>query len=73
VIEVYQDIMDLRVGMEFQESRVYLETLVCLVHLDSKEREAMKENLEYLADQVKIDVFIFTCTSTSMQHVEVYF
>jgi hypothetical protein len=56
VTEVYQDIMDLRVGMEFQGSRVYLETQVHLVHLVSKEREAMKENLEYLADQVKIGV-----------------
>jgi hypothetical protein len=46
--------MDLRVKMEFQESRVYVETQVCLVHLDPKEREAMKENLENLADQVAI-------------------
>jgi hypothetical protein len=54
VAEVYQDTVDLRVRTEFQGSRVYLETQVSLAHLDPKEREAMKENLEYLADQVKI-------------------
>jgi hypothetical protein len=58
VTEAYQDTVDLRVKMEFQESRVYLETQVCLVYLDPKQREAMKENLEYLADQVTI----FPCT-----------
>lgn len=56
--EAYQDTVDLRVKMEFQELRVFLETQVCLVYLDPKEGEAVKENLEYLADQVTI----FPCT-----------
>jgi hypothetical protein len=40
--------------MEFQGSKVYLGTLVCPVHLDSKEREAWKENLEDSADRVNM-------------------
>jgi hypothetical protein len=40
--------------MEFQGSKVYPGTQVCPVHLDSKEKEAWKENPEDLADQVKM-------------------
>jgi len=43
--------------MEFQESKVYLGTQVCPVHLDSKDREAWKENLEDLADRVKMCLY----------------
>jgi hypothetical protein len=42
--------------MEFQESKVYLGTQVCPVHLDSKDREAWKENLEDLADRVCLEM-----------------
>jgi hypothetical protein len=49
--------MDQRVRMDFQGSKVYLETQVCLVHQDSKEREAVKENLEDLADRVKMYLY----------------
>jgi hypothetical protein len=68
VPEAQQDMMDSRVRMELQGSKVYLGTQVCLVHLDSKEREAWKENLEDLADRVKM--YLCSPVLLSLFHIE---
>jgi len=58
--------------MEFQESKVYLGTQVCPVRPDSKEREAWKENLEDLADRVKIYLYSHVLLSYSLCRLLVY-